>query len=139
MRHPIDRFISAFNGLKGSANEQNLYSRFVRQHIDPFETVEEFGHWMARTPVNTSKVLSWLHFRPQYSWVTLDNKNVNLDEILHFETLAKDWPIFAEKNGFPQDLPFIGKGRLRHNNIDSQLNSFLRHVYREDFDLFGYF
>lgn len=137
VRHPVDRFVSAFNGLKGSAKGADEYSRFVRKHIDPFESVEEFGTWMAGSRANTAKVLGWLHFWPQFKWVSVGGE-IMLEEILHFESLAEDWPAFADKYRFTSDLPLIGRGRKTRNTVSSRLDTFLRNCYQDDFELFGY-
>lgn len=137
VRDPVDRFVSAFNGLKGSAQGGDEYSRFVRRHIDPFESVEEFGSWMAGTRANTAKVLGWLHFWPQWKWVSVGG-SVKLDEVLHFESLAANWPIFADRHGFPKDLPLIGQGNKPRYTVDPPLDAFLRRVYQVDSEVFGY-
>jgi hypothetical protein len=137
VRHPVDRFVSAFNGLKGSAKGEDEYSRFVRKHIEPFASVEDFVVWMASSQANTARVLGWLHFWPQHKWVTVGG-GVMLDEILYFESLNEYWPAFADLHGFPGGLPFIGKARKKCSKLEPKLDVFLRDVYRSDFELFGY-
>ncbi|MES1946415.1 hypothetical protein C84B14_03676 [Salinisphaera sp. C84B14] len=136
VRDPVDRFVSAFNGLKGSARYSDDYSEFVRRQIDLFLSAEDFGQWMASSPLNTRKVVSWLHFWPHYKRVSV--QKVELDEILYFETLPYDWPRFAERHSLPRDLPLIGKRVSGSAQISDFLKSSLYYIYRKDFDLFKY-
>lgn len=138
VRDPVDRFISAFNGLKGSAVSDGDYDKFVRRYIDPFSDVVDFLEWMMRSKKNTKMVLKWVHFYPQYKWVSLYGRGVSIDRILKFETLDEDWPSFAQENGFSTKLSFVGKGRKRAEIITQEHVDFIKSIYREDCDLFSY-
>ncbi|WP_421710969.1 sulfotransferase family 2 domain-containing protein [Alcanivorax sp.] len=138
VRDPVDRFVSAFNGLKGSAISDGDYDKFVRRYIDPFSDVVDFLEWMMESDKNTRMVLKWVHFYPQYKWVSLYGRGVSVDKILKFEKLAEDWPLFAKENGFSPELSFVGKGRKAAEKITKEHVEFIRSIYRKDCDLFCY-
>jgi hypothetical protein len=64
VRNLVDRFVSAFNGLKGSARYSDDYSKFVRRQIGPLLSAEDFGQWIASSPLNTRKFLVGCIFGP---------------------------------------------------------------------------
>lgn len=138
VRDPVDRFFSAFYGLKGSAVSNSEYDQFVRRYIDPFHDIADFIEWMMEADKNTRLVLKWLHFYPQYKWVSLYGSGVKLDKILKFETLAEDWPLFAQSNGLNPELSFVGKGSRKAEKISEKHVEFIRYVYKKDCDLFSY-
>lgn len=138
VRDPVDRFVSAFNGLKGSGIRNGEYDKFVNDNIERFDNVSDFVVWMAGSKSNVNKVLGWLHFYPQYKWISVVGDEVAVDRVLKFESLQDDWPSFAKERGFSGDLSFVGKGAVNCYTLsDNQIN-FIREVYSRDCQLFSY-
>lgn len=138
VRDPVDRFVSAFNGLKGSARGDGEYDVFVRRNIEPFSSVSEFIDWMRASKSNADRVLSWVHFYPQYKWISVRGTDVTVDRLLRFESLSTDWPKFASEMGFSPNLSFVGKGKADKVKLSEDQVRFLREVYSRDCELFFY-
>jgi len=138
VRDPVDRFVSAFNGLKGSATSDGSYDRFVRNNIDQFNDVSGFVDWMMASKANEKKVLQWVHFYPQYKWVSLGCGKIKVDKVLRFEALPAEWPVFANEHGFNPELSFLGKGKKAKLPLTNKQINFIRRLYQKDCQLFSY-
>lgn len=138
VRDPVDRFVSAFNGLKGSATGDGSYDHFVRNNVDIFNDVSDFVDWMMSSRGNVSRVLRWVHFYPQYKWIGFGFGKIKVDRVLRFETLSLEWPAFADEHGFSPDLPFVGRGRKAVVPLSEQQILFIRDIYHKDCLLFSY-
>ncbi|MEQ3636258.1 sulfotransferase family 2 domain-containing protein [Alcanivorax sp.] len=138
VRDPVDRFVSAFNGLKGSGIGNGEYDKFVNENIDHFQDVSDFVDWMALSKCNVNKVLGWLHFYPQYKWISVVGDEIAVDRVLKFEFLQDDWPSFAKERGFSEKLSFVGKGVANYQSLSDFQIKFIRRVYSKDCQLFSY-
>lgn len=138
VRDPVERFVSAFNGLKGSARGDGEYDAFVRKNIESFHDVSDFVDWMRASKKNIDKVLTWVHFYPQYKWINVEDANVTVDRLLRFESLSTDWPKFAADMGFSPSLSFVGKGKTSEIKLSEGQVEFIREVYSRDCELFSY-
>jgi hypothetical protein len=132
VRHPYDRFVSAFAYLaRGGGNAMD--AEWARRHLHP-EDPDAFA--VERLP--RREILGWLHFRPQSWFVLARDGTVGVDRILRFETLSGDWPTFAGEHGLRRELPgYKQSGRTPHVLGDAA-KAVLQGVYAKDFELFGY-
>lgn len=137
VRPPVDRFISAFRALKRSRNAGGKYGAWVKNNIDIFDNIESFGEWIGKDN-NRKTVLTWLHFWPQYKWISLDSRSkYYLDKIIYFDNLNNIWPEFAREHGFETDLPIIGREDWGGEaQISSGLRELVNGMYARDLDLF---
>lgn len=85
LRHPASRFLSAFWYLKaGGMNAQDR--AWAETHLRESGTAEDFVHLLERQP----SLLSWVHFRPQWTFVCDTSGAVLVDFLGRFERFDED-------------------------------------------------
>ena len=114
VRNPWDRFVSAFHLLKFKDVPQPN-RKWADKWLGDIDDIGAFFERL-RNPFFRRVVLSWVHFLPQYLYVTYDGR-LALDYCGRFEHLEEQFELVSEKLG----LDFS----LRH------LNSSPRGEYRD--------
>lgn len=131
IRHPFDRFISAWAYTRQCLEYCHPVLREVA--ILPFQ---DFLQRLQAQPSFLGRVLSWRHFMPQTAFVGTDL--TWFDEVLRLEE-------FGEGFKLPGHAPFV----LQHTNRATERDSvkylespddrgFLAALYADDFDALGY-
>ena len=140
VRHPIDRFISAFSYRLDEA--ENLA---INTYTDPNEFVKDWlagknssflcGHGYANAIIDGVKQDVGVHFCRQCLW--FDEANTSF--VLRYENLAADLEELSTLIGVEINLPH----KNRSNKIDTELTpktmNFLNEYYKEDFVLWRRF
>ena len=136
VRHPVDRYISAFYFLRGGGmNPHDAY--WAARHIPPDMDHNTFAERLLERP----EYLRQLHLQPQFPMLTDERGDIGVDRILRFETLDADWRIFAEEHGLVSELPEKNRGTQRQTArrpTTARCMEILRQVYGEDFTRLGY-
>lgn len=136
VRHPVDRFMSAFYYLsKGGINPHD--DDWADRHLMGMSDHNIFAEHLAQRP----ELLKQMHLQPQLPMITNESGEVAVDTVLRFETLAQDWPGFAKANALIADLPHtnaLSKGDKTRPASSARCISILRELYAGDFNVLGY-
>ena len=140
VRNPWDRFISAYEYIKGGGWKQNNpdqdWDKPDCDAINSFSSLKEF----ARNP----KVWTgMMHFRPQFNYVTIDKKTDCLDFIGRVENLDNDLKFICDQIGHKYNrLPHINKSKKIHQHYksyyDDELKNIVATIYSKDIEYFKY-
>lgn len=119
-RHPVDRFISAFNHL--SYNQINdLDKANYKEYIGGMNIHEFINHGLNRA------IKEQQHFLPQIHWIPF---GVNL--IVPFNELDKNFKILYPD----KELIHVNKTNKKQNLTERDINIILNH-YKLDFAIYG--
>jgi len=136
VRNPWDRLLSAYRFLLagGKTREDR---RWAQVHLTAYSCFEDF----VMRGLHRPEVLDWIHFRPQWRFVTLPGQAApTLDFIGRFERLGTDFAAVADRLGI--------EATLRHLNRSSDSGfaaaytpaavARVGEIYARDIELFGY-
>lgn len=138
MRNPWDRLYSAYGFLKkGGIN--HLDEQFSKQVLEEVETFEDFVmQWLTPERVN-----SWVHFLPQYTFITNDKGELVVDFVGRFENFETDFEIITKHIGV--HVPLIHLNRTKDKKIQSYkevytdaMQTKVGELYEKDVNLFNY-
>lgn len=134
VREPIARAISAWKDKAGNPNQINVLER---NGIYPGDSLKYFARIISLWPPEALD----RHVMPQ-SEVIYFAKDMPL-RVYHFEELGAAWDEIRreiERRGGPRlkSLPNINPSEPRKINLDPEISSRLKKVYRNDFEQFGY-
>jgi hypothetical protein len=138
VRNPWDRLHSAYGFLKkGGIN--HLDKKFSDEIMSEIKTFEEFVmQWLTEERVN-----SWVHFLPQYTFVTNADGELVLDFVGRFENFANDFKTISKHIGVDQPLIHLNKTKDKktHSYRDvytEAMKDKVGELYKKDIDLFNY-
>lgn len=125
VRHPVDRFISAW---KDKVLNQN-YFKFDKEKHKKMMTIRNFIEWVKEQNIEKCDE----HIRAQYALIDINN----VDFIGRFETFEKDFAYLADKLGFPIDKSVkLNKSGEVDVEIDEQDKKSIKEIYKKDFFIF---
>lgn len=116
IRHPFTRFTSMFQHL--SRVDRNMKVNSLEQFAYEYADYDTF-------------------MRPQSVWF----EEGDIDYIMRFENLGKDFKVVANKLGIPENsLVHINQARNQNHKtaLTPKLKDFLYEKFKTDFDRFGY-
>lgn len=132
VRHPLDRFISAW---QDKVHGVNLFE-FDEPTLERMRTIENFAAWVAEKNLRT---------RRRNRHLILQSRMIDLshiDYIGRLETFDDDFAVVCREVGIPVHTP------PRHNrskpqgvtreNASQELRSIVEEMYRRDYQIFGY-
>lgn len=136
VRHPIDRFMSAYRmtakgadnygqGIEFSANEISLQD-FARRAFARDESPDRLKR------LDGFIVHHTLPMTHEYYGIR------RADFIGRFETLDEDWLVVARRLGLTPQLPHMNRSRGEREPVPGWLKADLVRYYEEDFERFGY-
>ena len=132
VRHPLDRFISAWHDKVVNAN----YYAFDEPTHERMQRVEEFALWTAEQD------LSAVPGTDQH--LTLQSRMIDLnrvDFVGRLETFDRDFSEVCERAGAPA-VPAAPQNQTAPQGRDRQVSDELRdlvgRMYRRDYQMFGY-
>lgn len=134
VRNPYDRLVSAFLYLKkgGGCTEDFLFSQEVLANID----FKEFVFELQKNP----KLLSWIHFQPQYLFLCDEEKKILVNYVGKYENIQEDFSTICQKNNIEKTLPNANTNP--HINYtfyyDEETAKIVAEIYNDDFRIFGY-
>jgi hypothetical protein len=133
VRHPYDRFLSAFAYLRGGG--MNGFDRgWAQRHMPEGIDAAAFARRLPDAP----RLLSGMHFQPQMHFLRARDGSVGVDRILYFERLAEDWPEFARGAGLTPELPHVNRSLRPDDALSPEAMAALDRAYAEDFEALGY-
>ena len=137
VRNPYSRLVSTYQFLKnGGYNERDRI--WAKNNLSRFNSFEDFvAGWL-----NEQTVWSYIHFVPQYNFISNRYDEIDVDFIGKFETLETDFIKICEL------ADIQGKTLARHNigqvsgnwrdYYTDEAKKIVYRVYKKDFDLLGY-
>ena len=136
VRNPWDRVVSSFHYLETGG--RNVDDRMDwEKYIRPYEG--NFSKFI-KEEMRAEKVLTQLHFIPQYEWI-YDGEDKLVDTILKFEDLEHGIKkLFSKASGREVVLPRINTTDHRHYReyYDDDAKEIVKNAYRKDVELFNY-
>lgn len=132
VRHPISRFISAYEFLNSGGTAQGDYE-FKNRVLDKYSDINDFvENWVC-----SKNILKKEHFIPQCFYTHVNGESV-MDFVGRYESIDEDYKyIMGQVKGLPE-LPFVNKGERVGSILNDRSEAKLRQVYAEDFRIFGY-
>lgn len=136
VRNPWDRLVSAYFFLKeGGFNQKD--KEWFDKHLSQYQDFEHFvKEW-----VNESNIFRGIHFKPQYEFITINNKIV-VDKIYKIENLDEAVVDFNEKLNRDIKITHKNKTAKRSNGYREYYNEttkeIVNRVYRKDIMLLDY-
>ncbi|EAH4571782.1 alpha-2,3-sialyltransferase, partial [Campylobacter lari] len=89
VRNPYDRMVSAYHYLRSGGG--NLVDEtWAKENIYKYNSFEEFVLNLQNNDEQI-KILSWMHFVPQYKYLCDNDKNILVNFIGKFEKLDEDF------------------------------------------------
>nr|WP_321226765.1 sulfotransferase family 2 domain-containing protein [uncultured Psychroserpens sp.] len=138
VRNPWDRLYSAYCFLKkGGMNHQDKkFSEDILSQVDSFE--DFIMNWLTPERVN-----SWIHFVPQYTFLTNDKGELVVDFVGRFENFETDFKNITNRLNLKEELEHHNKtnGLKNVSYKESYTPDMVQKVgllYREDISLFDY-
>ncbi|WP_199769996.1 sulfotransferase family 2 domain-containing protein [Helicobacter canadensis] len=138
VRNPFDRTVSAFHYLKGRSCTLGD-KRWADIHLKDYENFNDFALALENKTVR-DKILSWMHFVPQYRFVCDENRSILVNFIGKFENIEKDFEVVKKQLKINRDL--VHANSSSHESYKKYYNEqtyqIISEIYRNDFELFDY-
>jgi len=139
VRNPWSRLVSAYQFL--SAGGMNPTDKiWAENNLIKNEGFNEFVlRW-----VNDENINSYIHFIPQYKFITDRNGVIRADFVGKTENFQKDFEIISSEIGMKSTLLHSNKSNNSLNNksytafYDNVSKEIVASVYQRDIELFGY-
>lgn len=137
VRNPYSRLVSAYRFLKNGGFNKND-TAWAAENISEYNTFDEFvDKWL-----NEENIWSYIHFKPQYSFVCDINLKPEVDFIGKVETIDEDFDKVCKALGVKNNLSVYNKGKADTSHWENFYtdDSFekVAEVYHRDFEIFRY-
>ncbi|MGH3346035.1 MAG: sulfotransferase family 2 domain-containing protein [Nocardioides sp.] len=132
VRHPLDRFISAW---QDKVFRVNLF-RFDEPTLERMQTIENFAAWVAEKDLRARRTNR--HLKLQSRMIDLSH----VDYLGRMESFDDDFAAVCREVGLPVQTPerrnqSTPRGVTREN-ASKELRSIVEEMYRRDYQIFGY-
>ena len=137
VRNPITRFISAYDYLvKGGMVTYDV--EFRDKYLKKFDDINEFISALGSKKFR-KKILNWTHFIPQHKFILIGGE-IYLDDIYKQEELDANFNRIVERLGVRSEcrLKYINTTNGDKDRLSEKSLSFLRELYKYDFELLDY-
>lgn len=136
VRHPFDRFESAYNYSVMMAADGKINQTVVRERIVEFQLDRNINDFIKHFSESDPKVLKRnLHFRPQMWWLSRKPPSF----IGRYESLSSDFARLTRLIGADDcELTVMNRSRSVGPPISEHNRSWLGRLYRADFRFLGY-
>lgn len=134
VRHPVDRFLSAYSYLISRPINDGLANRVVHECGD----IQSFIDKVLSDPAVLDQIV---HFLPQKKFICDENGGILVDSVFKFELLDEAWLEISDRLGFAyQPLPKLNPSpRLDdRDGLAGRIHDLMQKVYRDDFSIFQY-
>jgi hypothetical protein len=136
IRHPVDRFVSAYYYLTGQKPGHRFWAADKREREDiGGSTLNEVARWPQQA------LFRMEHFRPQMFHLIGESGAVEVQHVLRFERLAEAWAEFAEEFGLPPELPHtnaVMRPKSWREELTSESLDSLKEAYAVDCEVLNY-
>ena len=135
VRNPWDRLVSTYFFLKAGGS-MSLDRTWAEQHLARFAEFDQFVvDWL--TPSNAA---SWVHFRPQHTWICDEARHCQMNFVGRFEHIERDFQVVATRIGCTRMLVKGNRSEHRHyaDYYTAETRDRVAEVYATDIELFGY-
>lgn len=134
VRHPLDRFLSAYCYLK----TRPVHPALNNEVIHETGTLARFVETIQRSPRTMSKIV---HLVPAHYFVTDTNGNLLVDDIYKYEHLNDAWKEICATVGLRHSC--LARANASHRwsvqtGCGESLNVLVSTLYAKDYELFGY-
>ena len=133
VRHPLDRFISAWQNKVCDTN----HFHFNPEKRERMQSIERFAAWVARQDVDDLATTD-RHIVRQTRLIDLGQ----VDFVGRMETFARDFGVVCERLGLrwsePERRNRSEPSGITRDNASEELRSIVEEVYRLDYQVFGY-
>jgi hypothetical protein len=144
VRNPWDRVYSGYRFLaQGGMDliDRALYSLGIAK----YDTFEEFVYnWLSKENIY-GKVHKYIHFYPQFEFLTNDADKIAVDFIGKVENMESDYNKIREKIGFGKSLKHLNRTPKTKKFKEDYRNAYtndmidiVAKVYKRDIEEFGY-
>ncbi|EAK0950362.1 sulfotransferase family protein [Campylobacter lari] len=138
VRNPYDRMVSAYHYLRSGGG--NLTDEtWAKENIYKYNSFEEFVLNLQNNDERI-KILSWIHFVPQYKFLCNDNKNILVDFVGRFEKIDEDFKVIL--NILNRKDSLVHANKSNHCDYKDYYNyetyKIIREIYKNDFEIFDY-
>lgn len=139
VRNPWDRFISAYEYFKGGGwknmNPDEDLDLDYCNRVNQFSSLKEFA--------KSLEWIDWLHFKPQFNFITIDNTKDCLDFIGKVENLDNDLRYVCKQIGVVYtELVNVNKTKSKKQHYksyyDDELKNIVDTTYAKDIEYLGY-
>lgn len=134
VRHPVDRFISAYLYLKQHPVHPALNNQGVHESAG-------LDDWVAKAEASPSVLQNIVHFLPQHQFLCDADGKIMVDAVYRYERLEEAWREICERTGINHaPLPRLNPSVHDAGSISSsgRVNDFVAEVYKKDFKLLNY-
>lgn len=135
VRNPWARLVSAYCFLKDGGMNQTDKAWMEKNLVDYKDFNEFVTGW-----VNEENINSYVHFIPQYKFISDKNGIIRADFVGKTENFQKDVEVVLSAIGFKAE--FTNENKSKHNiytdYYDEQTKEIVAKVYEKDIELFGY-
>jgi chondroitin 4-sulfotransferase 11 len=138
-RHPVSRFISAFNFLKigGMTKADREWSKvFIQDSKDIHDFIRKMRKRFFR-----NEVLSYCHFIPQHDFVCGYNDEILVDYVGKYENIIEDIDKLRERfeMSYPlEDVNVTAQKRRNDDALNAEEIEFIENIYSKDLEIFSY-
>jgi Sulfotransferase family len=134
IRHPIPRFVSAFNFLKSggmNAQDQQIANSLLAPFANPSQLAKAMMDYLLQ-----EQILRWWHFRPRIEFVADNAGRPQVDLLVRSENIDNAFTeILRRLNQGSVELPHSTEADYRaasRRSIDQEASDVLLAIYRRD-------
>ncbi|MCV3376266.1 sulfotransferase family protein, partial [Campylobacter sp. IFREMER_LSEM_CL2151] len=138
VRNPYDRVVSAYHYLRSGGG--NLVDEtWAKENIYKYNSFEEFVLNLQNNDERI-KILSWMHFVPQYKYLCDNDKNILVSFIGKFEKLDEDFKKILNILNRKDSLVHVNKSKhyAYKDYYNYETYKIIREIYKNDFEIFDY-
>jgi hypothetical protein len=135
IRDPIDRFVSAFDFLRGGgAGNHPCDLRDAKELIQG----AELNEWVELlwTSMLQAKIRDHVHFRPQSDWICDEKSNCLMDMVVPLPFVEEGYRLIAERIGAEPTLPRVNQHREEKSVPNATTKKLLELYYAKDRQLY---
>lgn len=137
VRNPYSRLLSAYHFLKdGGFHEKD--KKWAMENLSAYNNFNTFvEEW-----INEENIWKYIHFKPQYFFVTDMNLELDIDFVGKTENIESDFKLICWELNLENKLTIQNKGNKDHTDWINQYSEIslqkIARIYHQDFKLFRY-
>lgn len=134
LRHPETRINSLYKYILSGGNQLQDGDLLLKNELQQAGGgIDDF----IRKFLTHSNVAFYPILRPQAYYICNSKKEIEMDFLLKYETLEKDYSVLRERLGFlPERLPVLNKSEEISVPLSKSLREHIKQIYSIDFDVF---